>query len=126
MASKKKKSFVHHGFSVTFFILGSRLFYSAVIKSSFSVKKSSSCSERMVRMEFDVMTRYDNTETDSPRPIPDSTSDIIIAFTPEPTPCSRSSLSHTHRSMVSFGTKPLPFRQQILRDLLTIVYLTTE
>ncbi len=25
-----------------------------------------------------------------------------------------------------FGTKPLPFRQKILGDLLTIVYLTAE
>jgi hypothetical protein len=36
------------------------------------------------------------------RPIPYSISDIIIAFTQEPTPCSCSSFSNTHRYMVFF------------------------
>ena len=38
----------------------------------------------------------------SARPIQYRTSDIIIVFTPAPTPCSRSSLLHAHRSMISF------------------------
>ena len=48
------------------------------------------------------MSRDDNAEeTDSGRPIQYSTSDIIIVFTPSPTPCSRSSLSDVHGSMGS-------------------------
>ena len=49
------------------------------------------------------MSKYGNAEKeDSPRPIPYSTSDIMITFTPVPTPYSHSSLSNTHRSMVFF------------------------
>ena len=45
------------------------------------------------------MAKHGNAEeADSARPIPYSTSDIIITFTSGTTPCSRSSLSHTHRS----------------------------
>ena len=49
------------------------------------------------------MAWYGNAEEANPvRLIQYSTSDLIIAFTPAATPCSRSSLSHTHRSMVFF------------------------
>ena len=62
----------------------------------------------------------------SVRPIDFSVSDTRVVFTPTPTPCSCSSLSHAHRFMGFFTTKPLPLLKQILRDLLTVLYLTTE
>ena len=52
---------------------------------------------------FGVMARHGNAEEANPgRLIQYSTSDIIITFTSEPTPSSRSSLSYTHRSMGFF------------------------
>ena len=73
------------------------------------------------------MARHVNEEeTDSVRPIEYSASDIIIGFTPVP-PHDHVPRSRMHTgSWFFFGTKPLPFRQQILRDLLTKVYLTSE
>ncbi len=63
---------------------------------------------------------------DSVRPIDYSVSESRIEFAPTPThvhaPRSR---MHTG-PWVFLGTKPLPLRQQILRDLLTIVYLKAE
>ncbi len=74
---------------------------------------------------------FDSRVVFTPAPTPCSCSSlshphIRVVFTPVPTPCSGSSLSHTHRSMGFFGTKPLSLRQQILWDLLTMVYLTAE
>ena len=49
------------------------------------------------------MVWYGNSEEANPvQLIQYSSSDIIIAFTSAVTPCSRSSLSHPHRSMVFF------------------------
>jgi hypothetical protein len=55
------------------------------------------------------------------RPLDYSVSDIRVVFALANTPCSHSSLSHPHRSMGFW-----PFRQEILWDLLTIVYLNVE
>ncbi len=61
------------------------------------------------QFRFAVMSCHGNTEEANPaRLFQYSTSDLIISFTPAPTPCSRSLLSHAHRSWFFFGTKPLP------------------
>ncbi len=50
----------------------------------------------------------------------------LISFTSVPTPWSRSSLSHTHRSTSFFSTKPLSYLRQILWDPFHIYIIYTS
>jgi hypothetical protein len=61
------------------------------------------CGYRFLRSSYVLTTDAD--AADSARPIHYSTSDSRIAFTPAPTPCSRSSLSHAHRFMGFFRNR---------------------
>ena len=73
------------------------------------------------------MARHGNAEEANPvRLIQYSTSDLIIAFTPAATPCSRSSLSHAHRSMGFFRNQTFALVAADSANLLTIVNLTSE